>query len=305
MNPIDEILDGMRLRHSLYACFYLRAPWGVSFDTASYARLLIVSQGACYLSGVGLTEPVLLKADSCMIVQPGVQFTLSDVAGRPVVACDVLAPYQQSGSVEHGGEGALTEIVTARFAFNKLAAEPLLSALGPLMHTQLAIEDVRALKSTLRLLDAEAHSREYGGQLINARLIDVMFIQVLRALSRCQELGPGLLAGIRDQRVAPVLQAVHQRIAHPWTVEEMGAVIGLSRSAFSALFKARVGQAPLAYLTAWRIYKAKLLLVSGVDTIGQIAEQVGYENESSLSRAFSRLEGVSPGMWRQAQKSGN
>lgn len=305
MNPFDEILNAMRLRHSLFACFHLRQPWGVSFDTGNDARLLLVNKGSCYLSGAGLAEPVLLKKDTCMIVQPGVRFTLSDDIGRPLVACDSLARYQEKGPIEYGGDGLLTEVVTARFAFNPLAAKPLLSALGPLLHMRLEPEDAQVVQSTLKLLQSETQNRDYGTQLIKARLIDVMFIQVLRALSRCHELGPGVLAGIRDPRIAPVIHAVHQQISYPWTVEEMGAVIGLSRSTFSALFKARVGQAPLAYLTAWRVYKAKLLLASGSDTIGQIAEKVGYENESSLSRAFSRLEGVSPGMWRQAQQSGN
>lgn len=278
MNPFDEILNGMRLQHALYACFQLRAPWGVSFDTGEYARLLIVSKGACYLKGEQRADPVLLEADTCMLIQPGVQFSLCDGKENPLVSCDTLARYPH--------------------------AEPLFSALGPLVHTRLRAEDADAIKNILHVLQTEAQSRDYGTQLINARLLDVMFIQVLRALSHCPSLGAGLLAGIRDPRMAPVLQAVHQQIAHPWSVEEMGALIGLSRSTFSALFKAAVGQAPLAYLTAWRIYKAKLLLAAGSQTIGQIAAQVGYDNESSLSRAFSRLEGVSPGVWRQRQRAG-
>ncbi|MBY6346231.1 AraC family transcriptional regulator [Providencia rettgeri] len=302
MNPFDEILEGMRLRHSLYASFQLRVPWGISFDTGEHARLLIVSKGTCYLSGAGRPEPVVLEAETCMIVQPGVQFVLSDQAGRHCVACDSLAPYSRSEPLEHGGGGPLTEIVTARFAYNKLVAEPLFTALGPLIHKRLAAGDAQALKNTLGLLQSEAQSRDYGTQLINARLIDVMFIHVLRSLSRSETVSPGLLAGIRDKRMAQVLQAVHQRIAHPWTVEEMAAVVGLSRSTFAALFKDTVGQAPLAYLTAWRMYKAKILLASGSETIGHIAQTVGYDNESSLSRAFSRLEGISPGAWRMAQR---
>ncbi|QFY77943.1 AraC family transcriptional regulator [Alcaligenes faecalis] len=303
MNPFDEILDGMRLRHALYACFQLRAPWSVSFDTGEYARLLIVSKGACYLQGEQRAEPVLLEADTCLLIQPGVQFSLYDGGGSLLISCDTLARYPHGEPITHGGDGALTEIVTARFAFNKLAAEPLFNALGPLVHTRLKAEDAYAIKNILHVLQTEAQHRDYGTQLINARLIDVLFIQVLRALSRCAFLGAGLLAGIRDPRMASVLQAVHQQIAYPWTVEEMGALIGLSRSTFSALFKAALGQAPLAYLTAWRIYKAKLLLASGSQTIGDIAAQVGYDNESSLSRAFSRLEGVSPGVWRQRQRA--
>jgi len=132
MNPFDEILDGIRLQHALYACFQLRAPWGVSFDTGEHARLLIVSKGGGYLKGEQRADPVLLEADTCMLVQPGVQFSLCDGKESPLVSCETLARYPRAEPIIHGGDGALTEIVTARFCFQQVGCRTPVQCAWPL-----------------------------------------------------------------------------------------------------------------------------------------------------------------------------
>jgi len=49
---------------------------------------------------------------------------------------------------------------------------------------------------------------------------------------------------------------MHKDIARPWTVDTLADEARLSRSAFALRFRERVGQAPLEYLTRWRMFKA-------------------------------------------------
>ena len=72
----------------------------------------------------------------------------------------------------------------------------------------------------------------------------------------------------------------------------------MSRSSFAALFKSVTGQAPLAYLTTWRIYRVKVLLRENLG-LSQIAAEVGYDSDTALNRAFKRLQGCAPGVWRR------
>jgi len=55
----------------------------------------------------------------------------------------------------------------------------------------------------------------------------------------------------------------------------------------------RVGQAPLDYLTGWRIELDAKRLLLGRDPVAVIARAVGYGSESALSTAFKRVVGVS------------
>ena len=47
------------------------------------------------------------------------------------------------------------------------------------------------------------------------------------------------------------------------------------------------------------MYRAKVLLRGSELSLMEIAERVGYETDTALSRAFRRFEGVAPGEWRR------
>ena len=52
------------------------------------------------------------------------------------------------------------------------------------------------------------------------------------------------------------------------------------------------------YLTQLRVEKAKNMLTSSTEKIETIAEEVGYNNIYSFSRAFKRITGISPRQYR-------
>ena len=79
--------------------------------------------------------------------------------------------------------------------------------------------------------------------------------------------------------------------------------VNQSRSTFAARFKCLAGEAPLQYLTRWRMYCAAKLLRSGNYTVSDIAQQVGYESEAAFSKAFKRQTGQSPSQYRQNASS--
>jgi len=95
------------------------------------------------------------------------------------------------------------------------------------------------------------------------------------------------------------LGVLHARAAHPWTAEDLAKEACLSRSAFAERFTNTVGLPPMSYLTRWRMILAGQRLRESSETIAQIAAAVGYESESTFSRAFTREMGVAPGAWRK------
>jgi AraC-like DNA-binding protein len=91
---------------------------------------------------------------------------------------------------------------------------------------------------------------------------------------------------------------IHQRPEHSWTVRALADEANLSRSGFAARFKTRVGAAPQRYLQRYRFSKAVQLLRTTDAKIYEIARRVGYDSESSFSKAFKRLMGKAPGAYR-------
>lgn len=82
-----------------------------------------------------------------------------------------------------------------------------------------------------------------------------------------------------------------------WTVDELARDAGASRTVLAERFKTVLGQAPIHYLTSWRMQLAADRLRNSSDTLAAIAADVGYESEA----AFKRVTGVAPGRWRASK----
>jgi AraC-like DNA-binding protein len=90
-----------------------------------------------------------------------------------------------------------------------------------------------------------------------------------------------------------VLAMMHSAPAHRWTVSELAAEVGMSRSSFAQRFSASAGTPPLDYLIAWRMVLAQRKLKT-VEPIAAIAEEVGYSSQSAFAHAFKRTTGLTP-----------
>jgi transcriptional regulator GlxA family with amidase domain len=86
-------------------------------------------------------------------------------------------------------------------------------------------------------------------------------------------------------------------------LDELAKRAATSRSVLDDRFRGLLGRAPKAYLTAWRLQLASRLLRTTSASIAHIAEPVGYGSEASLSKAFKRHAGVSPGEWRAGARA--
>jgi AraC-like DNA-binding protein len=87
---------------------------------------------------------------------------------------------------------------------------------------------------------------------------------------------------------------LHESPERPWDVKTLAAKVGMSPSVFVNRFVDVVGEAPLAYLTRWRLQlAARLLRVPGA-TVALTGEQVGYDSELAFSHAFRQHLGMWP-----------
>jgi AraC-like DNA-binding protein len=98
---------------------------------------------------------------------------------------------------------------------------------------------------------------------------------------------------------AAALYVVHRDPAHPWTVPELSEIAGVSRATLARRFTATVGEAPLTYVTRWRMLTAARLLRDTDISLAAIARRVGYASEFAFAKAFKREYGSAPGQYRR------
>lgn len=193
------------------------------------------------------------------------------------------------------------EIVCASIEFGTGLRHPLARALPDVVLIRL--RDMPTLDMSLQALFREASEQHCGRQAVLDRLIEVVFIQVLRDLMDQQRLQVGLLAGLAEPRLAKAINAMHADPAHNWSLEELAATAGMSRARFAVRFRDIVGMTPGVYLTEWRLGVAQSLLRQG-KPVQLVSDVVGYGNASALSRAFRAQVGLSPTEWVKQYHAG-
>lgn len=95
-----------------------------------------------------------------------------------------------------------------------------------------------------------------------------------------------------------VWNEVQQHIKHKWTVEEMAVLARMSKSCFHRQVMGLTGFSSMQILNTMRMERASELLLYTNYTLNMIADEVGYENQFSFSKAFKHYSGSSPNQFR-------
>lgn len=239
---------------------------------------------------------VLARNDAHLL---GSDITLPAVQSTSLVR---KAAENQLATIDHGGDGPVSHHFVCGFLSTPMRDHPLLMALPRLMVVGLHGRPCAEwAESSFRYAAQEHAARRPGSPEIVDRLAELLFVEAVREyIERLSGEATGWLAALRDPSLARALSALHTRPKHPWTAEGLAGEACLSRSAFAERFTSTVGVPPMSYLTRWRMLLAGQRLRESTETIAQIAETVGYESESTFSRAFAREMGIAPGAWRAA-----
>jgi AraC-like DNA-binding protein len=300
MDPLDDAFSAMRVRESLYARVDAGAPWAIRFREGKAARFGLVIAGSCWLTMEQPSKSIQLEPGDCYVILDGSTYTLGDDPRSVPMNCFDVMPKLVDGAVSIGGGGAAATVVTGWFVYDELGARPLTALLPRILHTSVDGYRTDILKATLELLAKETESPGVGSGVVISGLADILFVQAIRShLNHAGEDDVGWLAALSDKRIGAAMRALHGKPADPWTVERLAALANMSRSAFAARFKAKLGEAPLEYLTRWRMFRAGVLLRHSERSLAEIANEVGYESDAALSKAFHRVVGMAPGAFRK------
>ena len=105
--------------------------------------------------------------------------------------------------------------------------------------------------------------------------------------------------GAEPRAVALAKELLAARLGEPPSLEELATLVHLSPFHFARVFRRATGLPPHAWLKQRRLEQARALLRSGCAPL-QVALQLGFSDQSHLTRQFKQSYGVSPGEYRRA-----
>jgi len=168
------------------------------------------------------------------------------------------------------------------------------------LHAFQLLDQARPLESVFRLLVSEAGLHPGSRQSwILHHLLGVLALQTDRFLSGAPigphpEIEPGTHPSLLQAQ-----QLLKSNPDHPWRLEELGRMVGLSPQYLSSAFSQSFGRSPMRYLQSCRIDRAKELLISSDLTVTEIALESGFSSLQHFSARFREQTGLSPSEFRK------
>lgn len=102
-----------------------------------------------------------------------------------------------------------------------------------------------------------------------------------------------------DEYINISIDFINNNYSNNIKVNDIANYVGLNRSYFSNLFTKKMGISPQEYLLSLKMEKACNLLTNLQLSIGDVARQVGYEDQLTFSKIFKKSKGVSPKLYRE------
>ena len=99
--------------------------------------------------------------------------------------------------------------------------------------------------------------------------------------------------------IQKVLLYLNESFKEPLTLSDIAGKIHISPCYLSDLFSRIVGCRFVEYVTELRLERARTMLRETDDTVTEIAAACGFGTASNFTRAFRRVFGVAPSMWRR------
>ena len=319
MDVLSDVLRAVRLTGAIFFDIEARAPWVAATPAAKTIAGSImpeaehvimfhaVTSGECWAElEDDSVQPIKMAANDLVVIPMGDAHVLCSAPGMR--AEPNLELYYRPRDrqlpflINQGGGG--TE--RARFVCGYLGCDarpfnPVLHGLPRLLHAR-AADGAGCLTQLIRLAVDETAMPRPGGETVLSKVAELMFVEVVRGyINTLQPDARGWLSGLRDQHIGAALALMHGCPAEPWTLQELARKVGLSRTAFADRFTHFVQEAPMHYLTRWRMQLATRLLERQGAGLAQVAAEVGYGSEAAFNRAFKKCLGTTPGAWRRGR----
>jgi len=303
---ISELLTGMQLRGVQYRRIQTGPTFGLGFaNRPGHAYFHYVAVGKALLRSNDGAVHELLPGSAVFVPEGGAHqlSSHSDGAFQPIDMFDAVPIGEAVSGVDTCPS---THPTPSAVLFYGCMALDLggMHGLGKLMpDVMVANTDGRRYPDLAPILNAmkrEICSGRIGFAGMLARLSEVAAAMILRGwIEGGCENASGLIAALRDPRLARAILALHRQPGKDWTVAELAAESHISRSVFAQRFQATIGLPPLRYATELRMRLASQWLAKENLSIDAVAERLGYASQAAFSRAFKRVHGQPPGASRQ------
>jgi AraC-like DNA-binding protein len=151
------------------------------------------------------------------------------------------------------------------------------------------------------LVDQVEHASERSALFID-HIALAFYAHVIKAYGNGTVPDASVAGGLSPWQLRRVLDFITTHLGGDPTIAELARECALSPGYFARAFRRTTGITPHQWLVRKRVERAKALLLGGRAGLADIAATCGFVDQSHFTRVFTKLEGDSPGRWRQMHR---
>jgi len=313
MDVLSEIFSAIRVSGSALAEIRCGGGWGIDMETDTIGiPFYHVTEGGCWL--LHGPEATRLSEGDLVVAMHWPRHALASAIDSPLETARELinsndsvfwtgGTLQRPNILSAGTGDKDVRILAGLFSLEGRGSATLIGQLPSMLRLSAGDENLSPqLSMALEFIHHESQSTRPGYIAVAGRLMDLLFIQILRSALTQPTVPIGLLAGLADPHINRALSAIHATPDAQWTVANLAKQAGLSRTIFAERFRAMVGATPIQYVTRWRMTIAEDLLSRTDLGIEIIRTRLGYASGFVFARAFRAHSGLSPRDYRLSKK---
>lgn len=304
-DPLSGFFRAVTIQSVVSAQVTVRGDWGARYPAYRHLKFGSLLAGERWI-GVEGESPIRMHAGDFYLLTDGRPYYVASAPDTPLVdgAAAFATGGDPSGALEVGSGAISSMAIGGRFTFSNDDMAGQLRFLPALIHIRASEDTQGRLANLLAMLKEETQHAAPGATFALANVANLILVRILRIYAARIDIGPSWLCGSLDPAISAVLSLMHQKPQMRWTVQTLANHVGLSRSALADRFQQKVGQAPIAYLTQWRMLLARVALRQG-QPIATLASEIGFGSAAAFGLAFKRETGLSPGRYRHHATSPN
>ncbi|MFD7325766.1 AraC family transcriptional regulator [Streptomyces sp. NPDC059875] len=306
MDVVSDAIATVRIGQPFSDRVRVGGTWCTRLAPYDGAGFHVVLEGTCWLLPDG-GSPVQLGVGDAVLLPHGTGHVIADSPADAATLARAV-PFERWADAGMSRRpapdlGGQVEMVCGKYRLDRSRVHPLLAELPHVVHLPSRVGSNLELRAAIDLLGSELGAHRPGSGVAVPSLVDLLLVYMIRSwvTQGTKGVWPAVLG---DPVTAAAVRALHADPAAPWTNDRLAAEAGVSRPTLARRFTTLVGRPPMAYLTWWRLTVAATRLRDTQDSLAVIARRVGYGSPYSLSHAFSREFGTTPGRYRAEAAAG-
>ena len=213
-DPVGEALHFLRMSGTFYCRSEFSAPWALALPPMNNCVMLhVVTSGRCVLETEGMPGCFIQPGDLALVPH-GQGHVVASAQGLVASKLFEIPREQLSERYETlrlGGDGERTTMICGLFQFDDPAAQQLITLLPEVITVNTwATPQAEWIRSTLRMIAAEAREMNPGGETIITRLADILVVHAIRYwITHSTSTQTGWPGALHDPRIGPVIAKIH------------------------------------------------------------------------------------------------